>query len=313
MKLLIRIAMLLFSVQICAQTKIVFTPQWTAQTQFAGYYVALEKGFYKESGLDVEILHPSPSLPAVNFVKEGRSDIITMQLLHAILENSNGLEVINLMQTSQHSGLQIISRDSTMRSFEDLRGKRVGIWKAGFGDLAKLPDTDLGLNIVWVPFIQNINLFLSGAIDATLAMSYGEALKIKAAGIDNASVINFAGTIYDFPDDGLYVTREFYEKNKEAVDAFVDASRRGWEWARENVDEAVEISMKQTKREMIATNFVIQKWMLEEILRLQCLDDEEKPSFLLNREAYERLDSLALSLGIIKRSVSYEEMKGGRP
>lgn len=311
MRLFLRFLLLLLPLQISAQTRMVFTPQWTAQSQFAGYYVALEKGFYKGAGLDVEIVHPSASSPAVNRIKDGSSDIVSMQLLNAMSEVSNGLELVNLMQTSQHSGLQVISKDKDIRTFADLRGKRVGIWKAGYGELAKMPDFDMNLGIEWVPFIQNINLFISGAIDATLAMSYGEALKIKAAGFDDVSVISFAGTVYDFPDDGLYATRSYYEKNKESVDAFIEASRRGWEWARENVDETVDIVLKYTKKENIATSYIMQKWMLEEILKLQCPDGCDTPTFKLDKKDFQRLDSVALEKGILRRSVGYEEMKGG--
>ena len=161
MRLLLKLLLLLLPMQLFAQTRVVFTPQWTAQSQFAGYYVALEKGFYKSAGLDVEILHPSASSPAVNSIKAGECDIVSMQLLHAMVEVSNGFELVHVMQTSQHSGLQVISRDNSIKTFEDLRGKRVGIWKSGFGGLAKLPDVDMNLGIEWVPFIQNINLFLS--------------------------------------------------------------------------------------------------------------------------------------------------------
>lgn len=311
MRLFLKFLLLLLPLQLSAQTRIVFTPQWAAQSQFAGYYVALEKGFYKSAGLDVEIVHPSVSSPAVNRIKDGSSNIVTMQLLNAMSEVSNGLELVNLMQTSQRSGLQIISKDKNIRTFAGLRGKRVGIWKAGFGELAKIPDFDLNLGIEWVPFIQNINLFISGAIDATLAMSYSEALKIKAAGFDDVSVIPFAGTVYDFPDDGLYTTRSYYEKNKKSVDAFLEASRRGWEWARKNVDETVGIVLKYTRKENIATNYIMQKWMLEEILELQCPCGGDTPTFKLDRRDFERLDSLALEKGIIHRSVRYEEMKGG--
>lgn len=311
MRIFLKFLLLLLPLQLSAQTRIVFTPQWTAQSQFAGYYVALEKGFYKSAGLDVEIVHPSASSPAVNRIKNGSSDIVSMQLLNAMSEVSNGLELVNLMQTSQHSGMQVISKNKSIRTFEDLRGKRVGIWKAGYGELAKMPDYDLNLGIVWVPFIQNINLFISGAIDATLAMSYNEALKIKAAGYDDVSVIPFAGTVYDFPDDGLYTTRSYYERNKKSVDAFVEASRRGWEWARKNVDETVEIVLKYTKKENVATNYIMQKWMLEEILELQCPYGCNTPTFKLDRRDFERLDSLAFEKGIIHRSVRYEEMKGG--
>lgn len=312
MRLLLKLLLLLLPMQLFAQTRVVFTPQWTAQSQFAGYYVALEKGFYKSAGLDVEILHPSASSPAVNSIKAGECDIVSMQLLHAMVEVSNGFELVHVMQTSQHSGLQVISRDNSIKTFEDLRGKRVGIWKSGFGGLAKLPDVDMNLGIEWVPFIQNINLFLSGAIDATLAMSYSEALKIKAAGIEDAQVISFSGTVYDFPDDGLFVTREYYEKNSIIVDAFVEESRRGWEWVRENVDEAVDIVLEYTKRENVATNRTIQKWMLEEVLRLQSSDGCSKPTFNFDKKTFETMDSIALKNGLLKRSVSYEEMKGGK-
>lgn len=294
-----------------AQTRVVFTPQWTAQSQFAGYYVALEKGFYKNAGLDVEIIHPSASYPVVNRIKDGDSDIVSLQLLHAMAEVDNGLELVNIMQTVQRSGLQIISRDCNIRTFDDLRGKRVGIWKAAYGELAKMPDYDMELGIEWIPFIQNINLFISGAIDATVAMSYNEALKIKAAGFEDVSVIPFQGTAYDFPDDGIYVTKEFYDKNRAVADAFVEASRRGWEWARENVDEAVDIVLGYTRKENIATNHVVQKWMLENVLELQCPAGGDYPTFRLEQDDFERLVSAALKNGILKNKVNYEDMKGG--
>ena len=294
-----------------AQTRVVFTPQWTAQSQFAGYYVALEKGFYKNAGLDVEIIHPSASYPVVNRIKDGDSDIVSLQLLHAMAEVDNGLELVNIMQTVQRSGLQIISRDCNIRTFDDLRGKRVGIWKAAYGELAKMPDYDMELGIEWIPFIQNINLFISGAIDATVAMSYNEALKIKAAGFEDVSVIPFQGTAYDFPDDGIYVTREYYERNRVVADAFVEASRRGWEWARENVDEAVDIVLGYTRKENVATNHVMQKWMLENVLELQCPAGGDYPTFRLEQDDFERLVSAALKNGILKNKVNYEDMKGG--
>ena len=280
-KFLLSIFLLMQIGSLSAQTRVVFTPQWTAQSQFAGYYVALEKGFYKSVGLDVEIVHPSASYPVVNRIKDGDSDIVSLQLLHAMAEVENGLDLVNIMQTTQRSGLQIISRDSTIHAFDDLRGKRVGIWKAAYGELAKMPDYDMELGIEWIPFIQNINLFISGAIDATVAMSYNEALKIKAAGFENVSVIPFQGTAYDFPDDGIYVTREYYERNRAVADAFVEASRRGWEWARENVDEAVDIVLGYTRKENIATNHVMQKWMLENVLKLQCPVGCSSPTFRL--------------------------------
>lgn len=80
--------------------RIVFTPQWTPQSQFAGYYVAQEKGFYREAGVEVDIQHPSASYSAFYRLLEGSSDMITMQLLPAMVEINRGMPLVNVLQTS---------------------------------------------------------------------------------------------------------------------------------------------------------------------------------------------------------------------
>ena len=79
-----------------AQTlqKVRVTPQWTPQSQFAGIYMAYEKGFYKEAGLDVEIIHPSVSMSSVYLLTSGRTDIITSQLIEALLSYDTGIDKI---------------------------------------------------------------------------------------------------------------------------------------------------------------------------------------------------------------------------
>lgn len=256
-------AIFMISVVSSAQKKIVFTPQWTAQSQFAGYYVALEKGFYKEAGLDVTIVHPSASNSAINQLKNGTSDFVTMQLQQALIEIDNGLKLVNILQTMQNSGLLIMPRHEKISSMNDLKGKRVGIWKVGFGDYALMVDKEHNLEIEWIPFVQNINLFISGVIDATLAMSYNEILQIRAAGYDISTAISIADEGYDFPEDGLYVSEDYFRNNPQTVKAFADASRKGWEWAQEHPEETLEIVMEKTHSNNIATNRTHQKWMLE--------------------------------------------------
>ena len=150
--------------------KIVFTPQWTSQCQFAGYYVAQEKGFYADAGLEVEIKQPSTSKPAIEYLKSGESQIITMQLAQALCEMGKGAPLVNILQTSQQSSLLLVSRQP-VKDIRDLRGKRIGCWKTNFAVTAQAADHILSLQIEWIPFIQNINLFISGAIDGTLATS----------------------------------------------------------------------------------------------------------------------------------------------
>ena len=80
--------------------KIIFSPQWSAQSQFAGYYAALENGYYAEVGLDVSIVHPTNSYTSVNMLKDGTSDFITCELIQAMIASDQGTRLVNLMQTT---------------------------------------------------------------------------------------------------------------------------------------------------------------------------------------------------------------------
>lgn len=292
--------------------KIVFTPQWTAQSQFAGYYVAQEKGFYKEAGLDVEIVHPSASYSATNRLIEGSSNVITLQLMQAIAEIDKGTELVNILQTSQHNGLVIVSRKDSLETFKALEGKKVGIWQAGFGELAILADKELGLGIQWIPFIQNVNLFLSGAIDATLAMSYNEYLQIYSSGFENAPVLRFNEAGFDIPEDGVYVTREYYNMFPQKMEAFAQASRRGWEWAHANPAEALEIVLQVMEEEKVQTNRIHQEWMLEEILRLQKDTPDGAATFQLDEEKFRKAVDIMHRHGLITAPVEPDKLKGDK-
>ena len=250
--------------------RIVFTPQWTPQSQFAGYYVAQEKGFYKEAGVEVDFQHPSVSYSALNRLMEGSSDMITTQLTQAMIAIDRGIPMAHVLQTSQKNGLVLLGRSDSICTIEDLRKKKVGVWKAGFGELAYIMDAELRLGIKWIPFLEGTNLFISGAIDATLAMSYNEYLQIRVSGHEDKIPIRLSDIGYDYPEDGLYVSLDFYRRYPEKVKAFVEASRKGWEWTHEHPEEALDIVMKWAEKEQVHTNRIFQRWMLEEILRLQC-------------------------------------------
>ena len=291
--------------------RIVFTPQWTAQSQFAGYYVAQEKGFYKDAGVEVDFQHPSVSYSALYRLMEGSSDIITQQLTQAMIAIDQGIPMAHVLQTSQQNGLVVVGRSDSIQTIKDLRKKKVGVWKAGFGDLAYIMDKELDLRIKWIPFLEGTHLFISGVIDATLGMSYNEYLKIKVSGYEDKTPIRLSGTDYDFPEDGLYVSLDFYRRYPEKVKAFVEASRKGWEWAHEHPEETLDIVMQWTEKEEVHTNRIFQRWMLEEILRLQCEKGENKPSFRLDDGVVDRLSNLLWKHHRIQNPMNVEKLKGG--
>ena len=164
------------------QEKLIFTPQWTAQAQFAGYYVAQEMGFYYKAGIDVEIVHPSVTQSAINRIRNNESQATTLQLAQAMEIINDGIPLVNILQTSMNNAMVIVSSRGMNPLKQD--GAKVGIWNAGFGQVAIGMSIKENLNYRWIPFATNVNLFVSGAIDATLAMSYNEYYQLVQTGIE---------------------------------------------------------------------------------------------------------------------------------
>lgn len=308
-KLCLFVIMMMLGTAVRAQ-QIVLTPQWAAQSQFAGYYVAQEMGFYKEAGVDVVIEHATTSEKAINRLLSGKSNAITMMLFDAMYQIEHGAEIVNVLQTSQRSGHVIVVRNDDLKKIEDLRGKRVGVWKSNFNYLTQLMNLDLKLDIEWIQFIQSINLYLSGAIDATMAMSYNELYMIRSSGFEDKTVISMADIGFDYPEEGVYVSRDYCKKYPDKVVAFVEASRRGWEWAHNHPEQALDIVMKVMEQEHMPASRRHQEWMLRDVLRLQCPAGESNPSFTLSARKVKELNDLLIRYGWINKEISVDQIQG---
>ena len=292
--------------------KITFSPQWSAQSQFAGYYAALEKGFYDEAGLDVSIVHPSNSYSSINMLKDGTADFITCELIQAMMASDKGIRLVNLVQTTQHTTLVLISHEKNISKMSDLAGRRIGTWKVGFSEIPYIIDKEHKLGVEWVKFINPLNIYISRAIDATLGQSYNEGILFSMSGITPGSILRFSEMGYDYPEDGLYVSEAFFKKNPDVCRKFAEASRKGWEWVRNNRKEAVDIVMKYVKEANVSTNIYVQKWMLEEVLEMQEDEKGEAPSYQLNANAFYWLNDVLLKHGYISKPVEYERLTGGK-
>lgn len=287
---------------------IVFTPQWTAQAQFAGYYVAETKGFYREAGVKVRIEHPSATLPAMTKLRKNECQATTLQLCQALEIIDRGIPMVNILQTSMNNAMVIVSaRDMNPLS---QKGARVGIWSVGFGQLAICMSIKDKLDYQWVRFAQNVNLFVAGALDATLAMSYNEYYQLLQAGIEmsDKNVYRFCDHGYNVQEDGVYMTREYYDNHRTLATKFAQASRKGWEWAAKHPEEALDIVMQYVNRDHIATNRVMQHLMLEEVLRLQLDRESKKREFRLRPDMVRQASRLMLENKMLKREVTYEEL-----
>lgn len=312
MKKILTFLLLLSSCALSAQEKVTFMPQWTPQAQFAGYYVALEKGFYKELGLDVTIQHISTttSKSSLENVLDGTVDICTGQLIQGIMRKNKGEDLINVLQTSQNCSLMCISNEP-LKSVSDISGKRIGRWKSAFGETADMFCQEYGIsNVEWIYFSRGINLFVSKAIDATLCYSYSEYIDILFARgeIPEDNVIEFGKLGFNFPEDAIMTTNSYYESHRDAVEKFKQASIEGWNYARDHKDEALEIVMEYMKKNNIATNRYHQKLMLDEVLRLQVNQESGAADFShLSESLFSDLNDEMISTGFISDRVNYND------
>ena len=287
---------------------IVFTPQWTAQAQFAGYYVAEAKGFYRDAGVKVRIEHPSATQPAMSRLRNNECQATTLQVCQALEIIDGGIPLVNILQTSMNNAMVIVSARNKKPLTQ--KGARVGIWSVGFGQLATCMSIKEHLDYQWVRFAQNVNLFVSGALDATLAMSYNEYYQLVQAGIKmtDKNVYRFCDHGYNVQEDGVYMTREYYNQHKEQAHRFAQASRKGWEWAAKYPEEALEIVMQYVDKNNVATNRVIQRLMLKEVLRLQVDRESKKREFRLRPDMVQQASRLMLENKMLSREVTFEEL-----
>lgn len=293
-----------------AQTdEIVFTPQWTAQAQFAGYYVAEAKGFYRDAGLNVRIAHPSPSNPVINRLKGGSCQIVTLQLATAMHYVDQGLPLINVLQVLQNNSQMIVSH-KPLKGIRDLQGKRVATWHVGFNELAFAMARQYKVTFEWVPFIQHVNLYVSKAVDATMVQSYNEFFQLQLAGqrFQKSQLIYLSDVGFNIPEDGIYVTADYYRTHAQQVRKFAEASRRGWEWAAHHPEETLDIVMKVARRNGVSTNRPAQRWMLSQILQLTVDRKTGKRTYRLEPQAVSLANRLMRSNGYLKNEVTYQQL-----
>ncbi|MEQ9607086.1 MAG: ABC transporter substrate-binding protein [Kiloniellaceae bacterium] len=268
--------------------------KWVTQAQFAGYYVAQDKGFYEEAGLDVTIKPGGPDIAPPQVIAGGGADVIIDWMPSALASREKGVPLVNIAQVFDKSGMMLTCRkDSGITKPEDFPGHTLGVWFFGneypfLSWMAKLgiptEGGDKGVTVLKQGF--NVDPILQKQAACVSTMTYNEYWQIIDAGLTEEDLI-----VYKYEDqgvatleDGLYVLEDSL-KDAAFVDKmarFVKASMKGWDYARENPGEAADIVLEndatgaQTEKH--------QKRMMGEIAKLL---GSEKLGYL-DPAAYER-------------------------
>ena len=228
--------------------------QWVAQAQFAGYYAAVDQGFYEDEGLEVTILEGAVEIVPQQVVATGGAEFGLAWVPKALVSNEEDAGLVNVGQVFQRSGTLMVSwADSGITSPSDWEGKIVGNW--GFGNEYELTAAieKFGVNVgELVAQSFDMEALLNREIDAAEAMIYNEyAQVLEATNPDTGQLYQPSDlTVIDFNDpsiatamlqDAIWVTQAYADENPETVEAFLRASFRGWIYCRDNPDSCVDI------------------------------------------------------------------------
>ncbi|MEH6392144.1 MAG: ABC transporter substrate-binding protein [Sulfitobacter sp.] len=227
--------------------------KWVTQAQFAGYYVALDKGFYDEEGLDVTIKPGGPDIAPTQVLAGGGADVAVEWMPAALAAREKGLAMVNIAQPFKSSGMMLTCRkDAGITSTDDFKGKTLGVWFFGneFPFLSWMSKLDLpteggedGVTVLKQGF--NVDPLLQKQAACVSTMTYNEYWQVIDAGLtpDDLIVFKYEDQGVATLEDGLYVLEENLADPafEDKMVRFVRASMKGWKYAEENPDEAAEI------------------------------------------------------------------------
>jgi len=240
-------------------TKLTFQLKWVTQAQFAGYYAADAKGYYKKAGLDVNIRVGGPDIIPEQVVAGGQAQLGLDWLPSLMSARDQGTKLVNIAQVFTRSGMtEITWKSSGINTIAKMRGKKVGNWLGGnefelFAALSRAgmdPAHNKGVTIVKQPF--DMNLFVNHQIDAASAMTYNELAQVletknpktgKLYTLRNLNVIKMDKIGTGMLEDGIFGTESWLKdkKNQETAKKFLVASFKGWIYCRSHLKDCVRI------------------------------------------------------------------------
>jgi NitT/TauT family transport system substrate-binding protein len=252
--------------------------KWVTQAQFAGYYVAAAKGYYKDEGLDVTILPGGPDIAPEQVIAGGGADVIVDWMPAALAAREKGLPLVNIAQPFKHSGLMLTClKESGVSTPADFKGKTLGVWFYGneypflsWMSQLKLPTTGGPDGVTVLKQGFNVDPLLQKQAACISTMTYNEYGQVLDAGIkaDDLVTFKYEDMGVSTLEDGLYVLEP--NLKDEAFNAkmakFVRASMKGWKDAEANPDAAAAIVLEADQTG--AQTEAHQKFMMGEVAKL---------------------------------------------
>jgi NitT/TauT family transport system substrate-binding protein len=258
-------------------TPVTLQSKWVVQAQFAGFYAAVDQGFYEDEGLDVTIRAGGPDIVPEQVVLGGQAEFGINWLDSLLATRDQGQNIVNIAQVFARSGMtEVTWKDTGLDSIASLEGKKVGVWLGGnehklFAALTKNGiDPQEDVDIVAQPF--NMDLLLNREVDAAAAMTYNELAQIletenpdtgELYTPDDLNVMRMSEQGTGALEDGIFVREDWIadSANQDVAKRFLKASFRGWIYCRDNPDDCVSIVLENGP----TLGEGHQAWMMNEI------------------------------------------------
>jgi NitT/TauT family transport system substrate-binding protein len=315
-------------IDVCFQSK------WFPQAQFAGYFVAKDKGFYAEEGLNVTVLDGGNVNPTVQ-VASGNCDFGTDWIANMLVQREQGLNVVQIAQIYQDAGYRMVAlKDSGIESFADMAGRKVGVWAFGNefvtqavfasqGLTSNLDATVTNPDVDAVVYAFDPALVFPNEVDVASAMIYNELDQIVGLGygLDSLTVLNPKDIGADLLEDLIFTTPELLASEnfkdsgvsgREIAERFLRATIKGWEFAVANQEETVYIVTGycgDTCNGSGSTQspLIHQTWQMARVAEL-VKPTAETAIGSINADAFNRSVELLMQVGLIKNAVAFEEI-----
>ena len=295
-------------------TKVTLQSKWVVQSQFAGYYAAKAKGYYKQVGLDVNIKAGGPDILPEQVVLGRQAEFGINWMPSTLAQRDTGNDLVNIGQVYARSGTtEVTFKSSGINTFKKMKGKKFGVWIFGneFEQRAALvkngmnPDKDVTL------VKQNFDMlsFLSGEIDAASAMTYNELAQVlevknpdtgKLYTLKDLNVFKYSDLGTGMLQDGVIVRGDWIKdaKNQATAVKFLEASFKGWIYCRDHLAECTNIVLKNGP----ALPKGHQRWQMNEVNAL--IWPNRLGIGLMDPVEFKRTATIAKTYKVIKKSAS---------
>jgi NitT/TauT family transport system substrate-binding protein len=293
-------------------TKVTLQLKWVPQAQFAGYYAALDLGYYKAAGLDVTLKNGGPQIVPEQVVASGQAQIGVDWLPSLLAARDQGTKLVNIAQVFARSGMtQLTWKSSGISTIAKMRGKKIANWLGGnqwelFAALTKYgmnPTGNQGVTIVQQPF--NMDLFLNHQVDSASAMTYNELAQVletknpktgKLYTLKDLNVIKMQSVGTGMLEDGMFANASWLKSkaNQTLAEKVIGASLAGWIYCRTHVAQCVQFTLKAGPTLPKGH----QTWMMNEINKL--VWPNTSGIGIMSKADFNRTASISLKFGVIK-------------